>query len=138
MSKIFSIFPEMEDKNREARSKEPAEIHRGYIDKQIADSGITTETVSQIKQGDKEGVAKLDKLETILEEGEEKGVLTEKHKKMKTAIAAHKATLKPGETKPPVTGSDDKDTGTTGSGSTTTGGDNKKPEDTATTKPDKK
>jgi len=73
--------------------------------------GIKTEAdVTKIKSADKEGIAKLDKLEKILEAAEEKGAATEEHKKIKAAIAAHKATF-------------GKDTTTGGDKDTTTGGD---------------
>jgi len=131
------IFSDIKDKKQEARSKEPAQIHKDYIDRQIKKEEMTVEKITQVKQGDKEGIAKLDKLEAVLEKGEDKGVLTEEHKKMKAAIAARKATFKPGETtKPPVTGGGDKDDTTTGGG--TGSGDNKKPEGETTTKPEEK
>jgi len=71
---------------------EPAKLHEEHVDKQITVSGITVENVSKIKQADKAEVAKLERLESVLDKGEEKGVLTEEHIKLKAAITAHKAT----------------------------------------------
>jgi len=97
------LLEAVDEKERKqyAKDNEPVKVHQNYVDKKIAESEITTENVSQIKATDKEKVAKLEALEKVLEKAEEKGVLTEEHKKLKAAIAAHKATFTPSEEKGP-------------------------------------
>jgi len=142
---VREVIAYIEEKDKRSRimSEDPAKIHQGFVDKTMEELGIkTAEDVSKIKATEKDKVANLDKLESILEKAEEKGAATEEHIKLKAAISAHKATLTAGETsttKPPggdtSTGGGDTSTGggdtSTGGGDTSTGGGTTtKPEDT--------
>jgi hypothetical protein len=75
------------------KSGEPEEVVAEICRYKIEKTGITAENLAEIKKGDKEKEAKLDELESNLEDLENIGKITEEEKKLKMAVAAHKVKL---------------------------------------------